>query len=164
MANEITLTSGERYRPAMLFWRTDRRPHSAPTSPKLRTSAIRCGRRTLLINGTVGPGQDGVPALIPCRSPHQLQHRRQPPLRRQPRPRRPTTPSCAPARQPRSPTPPATAGRYRPPTSSWRTERQPHSPPTSPRLPTSVRRCGRRTPLINGTAGPGQLGAAAMIP
>ena len=25
MANEITLTSGEQYRPAMLFWRTDRR-------------------------------------------------------------------------------------------------------------------------------------------
>ena len=35
MANEITLTSGEQYRPAMLFWRTDRRLHSAPTSPQI---------------------------------------------------------------------------------------------------------------------------------
>ena len=100
--------------------------------------------------------------LPPPRHPRPRQL--QPPLPRQPRPCRPTTPSCAPARQPRSPMPPATAGRYRPPTSSWRTDRRPHSPRTSPRLPTLISLCGRRTRAINGTAGPGQDGAPAMIP
>ncbi len=80
------------------------------------------------------------------------------------RPRHPTTQWCAPVRQARSPTPPATAGRYRPLTPSWRTAGRPHSPPTLPRLATSIRRCGRRTPVINGIAGPGQDGAPAMIP
>ena len=66
MANEITLTSGEQYRPAMLFWRTDRRLHSAPTSPRLPTSTTQCGRGTRIINGAAGPGQDGAPAMIQC--------------------------------------------------------------------------------------------------
>ena len=58
-------------------WRTDRRPHSAPTSPRLPTSARRCGRRTPPINGIAGPGRDGAPAMIPCRSqpdPHANPH------------------------------------------------------------------------------------------
>ncbi len=161
-----------RYPPPALSWRTEKPPHSAPTSPRLLTSARRCGRRTRVINGTAGPGQDGTPAPVRCRSRRQRQprppSRPQPPVRRrpphQPRPRRPTTPSCAPAQRPRSPMPAATAGRYRPQTPSWRMEKPPHSAPTSLRSPTSVRRCGRRTRAINGTAGPGQDGTPAMIP
>ena len=49
----------------------DRRPHPAPTSPRSPTSIRRCGRRTRVINGTAGPGQDGAPAMIPCRTRRQ---------------------------------------------------------------------------------------------
>ena len=116
----------------------------------------------------VGPGQRGAPALTPCRSQPQLPRRPQPQLqypRRhllQHRLRRPTIPWCAPVQRPRLSMPPATAGQYRPPKPSWRTERPPHTPPTSPRLPTSIRRCGRRTQAVNGTSGLGQRGAPAL--
>ena len=240
--------TGGRYRPPTPSSRTDWRPHSAPTSPRLPTSAIRCGRRTLSNqwyswtgsgwsagNDPAGPNSDSnpprhqlpTPTPTPTASPNdtvvhagstgaitdaasnhwtissgnavlengqaaafsanvaeiayvsktvwQENTNNQwyswtgsgwsagndplpvatptptpPPHRRQPRPCRPTTPSCSPARRPRSPMPPPTAGRYRPAPRSWRTDRRPPSPPTSPRSPTSARRCGRRTPLING--------------
>ncbi len=66
-----------RYRPPAPSWRTGRRPHTPPTSPRSATSVRQCGRRTRVINGIAGPGQGGAPAMIPCRPQPQPRRRRQ---------------------------------------------------------------------------------------
>ena len=69
MANEITLTSGEQYRPAMLL---DPSYALALLQDPGRAGKISPWRSSVSNtvwqenNGTVGPGQDGAPAMIPC--------------------------------------------------------------------------------------------------
>ena len=62
MANEITLTSGEQYRPAMLL------KNGQVAAFRANGAATASVSNTVWEenNGTAGRGQDGAPAMIPC--------------------------------------------------------------------------------------------------
>jgi hypothetical protein len=62
MANEITLTSGEQYRPAMLLENGQAAAFSANGTAIASVSNTAWQEN----NATAGQGQDGAPAMIPC--------------------------------------------------------------------------------------------------
>jgi hypothetical protein len=66
MANEITLTSAEQYRPAMpsyAFARFQDPGRASKISPWRSSVSNTVWQEN---NGTAGPDQDGAPAMIPC--------------------------------------------------------------------------------------------------